>query len=270
MSDEMLGREVGRYKIIELIGKGGMATVYKALDSRLDREVAIKFIRSEVFPVAEMDMLRKRFEREAKSLGRLSHPNIVPVIDYGEFEGAPYLVMVYISGGTLRDRLGKPIPWRNAVQTLLPIAHALQYVHDQNIINRDIKPSNILLTENGEPLLTDFGLVKIYGDKKKNITNITVSGAGLGTPDYMAPEQWIGKTTAQSDLYSLGVVLYEMITGHCPYVADTPAEFLSNKPVNHYPFPQTIFQTCHGMSKLSCSKCLPRNQKIAIQTYMFS
>ena len=114
MSDEMIGQEVGRYKILELIGKGGMATVYKAYDTRLDREVAIKFIRSEVFPVAELDMLRKRFEREAKSLGRLSHPNIVPVIDYGEFEGAPYLVMVYVPGGTLKDRLRKPIPWRKA------------------------------------------------------------------------------------------------------------------------------------------------------------
>jgi serine/threonine-protein kinase len=237
MSDEMLGREVGRYKILELIGKGGMATVYKAFDTRLDREVAIKFIRSEVFPVAELDMLHKRFEREAKSLGRLSHPNIVPVIDYGEFEGVPYLVMIYVSGGTLRDRLGELIPWRNAVQTLLPIAHALEYVHDQDIINRDIKPSNILLTENGEPLLTDFGLVKIYGEKAKNITNITVSGAGLGTPNYMAPEQWIGGATAQSDLYSLGVVLYEMITGHCPYVADTPAEILLKQNSEPLPLP---------------------------------
>ena len=237
MSDKMLGREIGRYKILELIGKGGMATVYKAFDTRLDREVAIKFIRSEVFPVAELDMLRKRFEREAKSLGRLSHPNIVPVIDYGEFEGAPYLVMVYVPGGTLKARLGKPIPWRKAVQTLRPIAHALQYVHDQNIINRDVKPSNILLTENGEPLLTDFGLVKIYGDKAKNITNITVSGGGLGTPDYMAPEQWTGETTAQSDLYSLGVVLYEMITGHPPYKAETPAGILLKQANEPLPLP---------------------------------
>jgi len=226
MSTEMIGREIGRYKILELAGRGGMATVYKAHDTRLEREVAVKVIRREVFSPDEMDMLLKRFEREAKSLGRLSHPNIVPVIDYGEFEGAPYLVMIYLPGGTLKDRLGKPIPWQKAVRTLVPIAHALQYVHDQNIINRDIKPSNILLTENFEPLLTDFGLVKLFGDKGKDVTSLTVSGAGLGTPDYMAPEQWTGEATAQSDLYSLGVVLYEMITARRPYSADTPAGLL--------------------------------------------
>jgi serine/threonine protein kinase/formylglycine-generating enzyme required for sulfatase activity len=236
MSDKMIGREIGRYKILELIGEGGMATVYKAFDPRLEREVAIKVIRREVFSPAEMEMLLKRFEREAKSLGRLSHPNIVPVIDYGEFEGAPYLVMIYVSGGTLKERLGAPIPWRNAVQTLLPIAHALQYVHDQNIINRDIKPSNILMTENGEPLLTDFGLVKVYGEKRE-ATLITGSGAGLGTPDYMAPEQWIGKTTAKSDMYSLGVVLYEMITGRRPYKADTPAGVLLKQANEPLPLP---------------------------------
>ncbi|MFZ5909789.1 MAG: SUMF1/EgtB/PvdO family nonheme iron enzyme [Chloroflexota bacterium] len=233
----LIGKQLGRYQILEQLGTGGMATVYKAFDARLEREVAIKVIRREVFSSAEMELLLKRFEREAKSLGRLSHPNIVPVIDYGEFEGAPYLVMVYLPGGTLKDRLGKPIPWREAVQMLLPIAHALEYVHDQNIINRDIKPSNILLTENGEPLLTDFGLVKIFGDKGKEVTNITVSGAGLGTPDYMAPEQWIGETTAQSDLYSLGVVLYEMITGRRPYKADTPAGILLKQASEPLPFP---------------------------------
>ncbi|MFL7871200.1 MAG: bifunctional serine/threonine-protein kinase/formylglycine-generating enzyme family protein [Anaerolineales bacterium] len=237
MSDEMLGREIGRYQILETIGEGGMATVYKAFDPRLEREVAIKIIRREVFTEGEMEMLRKRFEREAKSLGRLSHPNIVPVIDYGEFEGTPYLVMVYLPGGTLKDRLGKPIPWRNAVQTLLPIAHALEYVHDQNIINRDIKPSNILLTENGEPMLTDFGLVKVYGDKGRDTTIITGTGAGLGTPDYMAPEQWIGETTAKSDMYSLGVVLYEMITGRRPYKADTPAGVLLKQANEPLPLP---------------------------------
>ncbi|MBN1449593.1 MAG: SUMF1/EgtB/PvdO family nonheme iron enzyme [Anaerolineales bacterium] len=237
MSDEMIGRDIGRYQILELIGEGGMATVYKALDTRLEREVAVKVIRREVFSAGEMEMLLKRFEREAKSLGRLSHPNIVPVIDYGEFEGAPYLVMVYLPGGTLKDRLGKPIPWREAVQMLMPIAHALEYVHDQNIINRDIKPSNILLTKNGEPMLTDFGLVKVYGDKGRDTTVITGTGAGLGTPDYMAPEQWIGETTAKSDMYSLGVVLYEMITGRRPYKADTPAGVLLKQASEPLPLP---------------------------------
>ena len=234
----LLGQNFGRYEILELLGAGGMATVYKAYDTRLEREVAVKVIRREAFPPEEMAMLLKRFDRESKSLGRLSHPNIVGVIDYGEYEGLPYLVMVYLSGGTLKDRLGKPIPWRDAIQMLLPIAHALEYVHGQNIINRDVKPSNILLTESGQPMLTDFGLVKLFGEQEKDSTHLTSSGTGLGTPDYMAPEQWTGEPTQQSDLYSLGVVLYEMITGHRPYTADTPAGVLLKQATEALPLPK--------------------------------
>jgi len=234
----LIGQHFGRYEIIEQLGAGGMATVYKAYDTRLEREVAIKVIRREAFPPDEMALLLKRFERESKSLARLSHPNIVGVIDYGEYEGLPYLVMVYLSGGTLKDQLGKPIPWREAIQMLLPIAYALEYVHGQNIINRDVKPSNILLTESGQPMLTDFGLVKIFGQQEKDATHLTSSGTGLGTPDYMAPEQWTGEPTAQSDLYSLGVVLYEMITGHRPYTADTPAGVLLKQATESLPLPK--------------------------------
>ncbi len=232
------GQNFGRYQILEILGSGGMATVYKAYDTRLEREVAIKVIRREAFPSDEMEMLLKRFEREAKSLGRLSHPNIVGVIDYGDYEGLPYLVMVYLSGGTLKDRLGKPLPWRDAIQMIIPIAHALEYVHSQNIINRDVKPSNILMTETGQPMLTDFGLVKLFGQQEKDTTSLTSSGTGLGTPDYMAPEQWTGEPTAQSDLYSLGVVLYEMITGHRPYTADTPAGVLLKQATESLPLPK--------------------------------
>ncbi len=234
----LIGQNFGRYQILALLGEGGMATVYKAYDTRLEREVAIKVIRRDAFPPDDMEMMLKRFEREAKSLGRLSHPNIVGVIDYGENEGSPYLVMVYLSGGTLKDRLGKPMPWREAIELLLPIARALEYVHDRNIINRDVKPSNVLMTDKGEPMLTDFGLVKLFGDQDKDATSLTSSGTGLGTPDYMAPEQWTGETTAQSDLYSLGVVLYEMITGHRPYTADTPAGVLLKQATESLPLPK--------------------------------
>lgn len=240
----LTGQNFGRYQILELLGEGGMATVYKAYDTRLEREVAIKVIRREAFPPDEMDTMLKRFEREAKALGRLSHPNIVGVIDYGEYEGSPYLVMEYLSGGTLKQRLGAPMPWRDAVQLLLPIVHALDYVHDHHIINRDIKPSNILMTEKGQPMLTDFGLVKLFAgsdkdnDKDKSAISLTSSGTGLGTPDYMAPEQWTGETTAQSDLYSLGVVLYEMITAHRPYTADTPAGVLLKQATESLPLPK--------------------------------
>jgi len=234
----LIGQNFGRYQILSLLGEGGMATVYKAYDTRLEREVAIKVIRRDAFPQDEMEMMLKRFEREAKSLGRLSHPNIVGVIDYGEHEGSPYLVMVYLPGGTLKERLGKPISWRDAIDLLLPIAHALEYVHDQNIINRDVKPSNVLMTEKNQPMLTDFGLVKLFGEKEKDATNLTSSGTGMGTPDYMAPEQWTGEATAQSDLYSLGVVLYEMITGHRPYTADTPAGVLLKQATEALPLPK--------------------------------
>jgi len=234
----LIGQNFGRYQILELLGEGGMATVYKAYDTRLEREVAIKVIRRDAFSPDDMDMMLKRFEREAKSLGRLSHPNIVGVIDYGEHEGSPYLVMVYLSGGTLKERLGKPMPWQEAIQLLLPIAHALDYVHDRNIINRDVKPSNILMTEKGQPMLTDFGLVKIFGEHEKDATSLTSSGTGLGTPDYMAPEQWTGEPTTQSDLYSLGVVLYEMITGYRPYTADTPAGVLLKQATESLPLPK--------------------------------
>jgi serine/threonine protein kinase len=233
----LIGQNFGRYQILELLGEGGMATVYKAYDTRLDREVAIKVIRRDAFPQDQTEMLLKRFERESKSLAKLSHPNIVGVIDYGDFEGSPYLVMEYLSGGTLRQKLGRPIPWREAVQMALPIANALDYVHDRNIINRDVKPSNVLLTEKGQPMLTDFGLVKLFGDEAKDSTHLTSSGTGLGTPDYMAPEQWTGETTAQSDLYSFGVILYEMITGHRPYTADTPAGVLLKQATEPLPLP---------------------------------
>jgi formylglycine-generating enzyme required for sulfatase activity len=146
--------------------------------------------------------------------------------------------MFYLPGGTLKDRLGKPMPWRDAVQLLIPIAQALEYTHDRNIINRDVKPSNILMTEKGQPMLTDFGLVKIFEDKNKELTNLTGSGTGLGTPNYMAPEQWIGEATAQSDQYSLGVVLYEMITGHRPYVSNTPAGVLLKQDKEPLPLPK--------------------------------
>src|SRR5512137_1276741 len=154
MSD-LIGQSIGHYRIVEQLGAGGMATVYRAQDTRLEREVAIKFIRREEIGPAYLDQMLKRFEREAKSLARLSHPNIVKVYDYGEFEGVPYLVMEYLPGGTLKQRMGHPIPAADAARLLLPVARALAYAHRENLIHRDVKPANILTTRSGEPMLTD-------------------------------------------------------------------------------------------------------------------
>src|SRR5512136_2394161 len=179
----LTGQSIGRYHILEQLGEGGMATVYKAYDTRLETDVAVKVIRTENLPQSGIERSLKRFEREAKALAKLTHPNIVKVTDYGEYEGKPYLVMPYLSGGTLKQRLGKPMPWWEAVKLLLPIAEALDYAHDQNIIHRDVKPSNILLTGRGQPMLTDFGVAKILEDEETR--GLTGTGTGVGTPEYM-------------------------------------------------------------------------------------
>jgi serine/threonine protein kinase len=227
----LIGQSMGHYHILEQLGEGGMATVYKAYDTHLERDVAIKVIRLDQFPPASLQNVLARFEREAKSLARLTHPNIVNISDYGEQDKVPYLVMEYLPGGTLKGRLGQPMKWQETCKLLLPIAQALDYAHEQNLIHRDVKPSNILMTKKGQPMLTDFGIAKILDAGGQTLT---ATGVGIGTPEYMAPEQWTGKTTAQSDIYSLGVVMYEMLTGRTPYTADTPVAILlkqANEPL---------------------------------------
>ena len=217
----LTGQYLGRYHIIEQLGEGGMATVYKAFDTRLERQVAIKVIRREAFTPVMLEGVLSRFEREAKALARLSHPNVVHVHDYGEHEGSPYLVMEYIAGGNLKQRTGTPWHWVEAVKLLLPVARALSYAHSQKIIHRDIKPANILITESGEPMLSDFGIAKMLETAEG--ATLTGTGVGIGTPEYMAPEQGLGRAVdGRTDMYALGVVLFELITGRKPYVSDTP------------------------------------------------
>jgi branched-chain amino acid transport system substrate-binding protein len=234
----LIGKFLGHYQILEQLGEGGMATVYKAFDTNLEREVAVKVIRREAFPPEQTDHLLKRFEREAKALAQLVHPNIVNVIDYGSQDGNPYLVMNFLPGGTLKGKLGKPMPWPEAVKLLLPIAEALDYAHSRNIIHRDVKPSNILLTQRGQPMLTDFGIAKIL--EAGEVTQLTATGVGVGTPDYMAPEQWTGTVGPQTDIYSLGVVLYQIVTGRLPFIADTPAAVLIKHARDPLPSPKSI------------------------------
>jgi len=233
----LIGLSLGRYHILEQLGEGGMATVYKAFDTRLEREVAVKIIRKDVFSPVVLERVLKRFEREAKSLARLSHPNIVKVLDYGDYEGSPYLVLEYLPGGTLKGRLGKPLPWTEATRLLLPIARALEYAHQQGVIHRDVKPSNILITTSGEPMLTDFGIAKLLEADEGQ--TLTATGVGIGTPEYMSPEQGMGREIdARADVYSLGIVFYELVTGHKPYVADTPMAVVLKHVTDPLPRPQ--------------------------------
>jgi serine/threonine protein kinase len=231
----LIGQSLGRYQILEQLGEGGMATVYKAHDTTLDRFVAIKVIRTDQFAPSMLDEILKRFEREAKALAKLSHPNIVHVHDYGNYEGAPYLVMEYLPSGALKERSGNPLNPQEALRILLPIAQALAYAHEHNIIHRDIKPGNILMTEKGLPMLSDFGIAKLMGSNEAG--TLTGTGMGIGTPEYMAPEQWTGQSGPQSDIYSLGVVLYEMVTGRKPYTADTPVGVMLKQVKEPLPLP---------------------------------
>ena len=213
------GQQFEHYQLIAKLGQGGMATVYKAYDTRLERDVAIKVVRKESIPPEQLERILKRFEREAKALAKFIHPNIVPVHDYGEYQGAPFLVMAYLPGGTLKERIGRPVPVRDALGYVIPIASALGYAHQRGVIHRDVKPSNILTTEDGALMLSDFGIAQIL---EEATTQLTATGMGVGTPEYMAPEQWQGKATAASDQYALGVVLFELLTGRKPYSAETP------------------------------------------------
>ena len=246
----LIGQSLGRYHILEQLGEGGMATVYKAYDTRLERDVAVKVIRVDQFAPAVLERILKRFEREAKSLARLTHPNIVHVNDYGEEEGVPYLVMDYLPGGTLKQQLGKPMPWQEAVKLLLPVAEALDYAHSQGIIHRDVKPSNILLTQRGQPMLTDFGIAKLL--ESEETQTLTGTGAGVGTPEYMAPEQVNARSVDQrADIYSLGVVLYELITGRKPFQADTPMAVMIMQARDPLPRPaQFVRDLPEGVEKM--------------------
>lgn len=256
MSD-FTGLTIGRYQILEPLGKGGMASVYKAYDVNLEREVAIKFIRREALPAEQHENVLRRFEREAKALARLSHPNIVGIMDYGEHDGSPYLVMEYLPGGTVKQQLGSPMPWQRAVRLLLPVAQALDFAHDHHIVHRDIKPSNILLTEKGQPMLSDFGIAKILeGD---NSQTLTATGIGVGTPEYMSPEQWTGQAGFQADIYSLGVVLYELVTGVKPYTADTPAAILLKQVSQPLPPPRHLVASLPDALERVLFKALAKN-----------
>ncbi len=207
----------GRYRLDALIGRGGMSTVYRAYDTVLEREVAIKLMHREIASHSEQ---LERFRREARAVARLSHPHIVTVVDAGEEGAMPYIVFEYVEGETLKEliRRSGPLDIPRAIAYTIEIARALSAAHEQLIVHRDVKPQNVLIGSEGSAKITDFGIARTLTEE-----GLTMDGRVLGTTDYVSPEQALGQSvTGQSDIYSLGIVLYEMLTGAVPFEAQTP------------------------------------------------
>jgi serine/threonine protein kinase len=233
------GQTLGKYRLLEPLGRGGMAQVYRAYHAQLDRYVAVKVLRSDLVEEAEF---LGRFQREARSVAALRHPNIVQVFDADAQDNIYYIVMELLEGDTLKARQnayrarGERMPLGEVVRVMDDVLAALGYAHEEGIIHRDIKPANILLDRRGQAVLSDFGIAQIVGG-----TQYTISGALMGTLNYMAPEQGFeNRCDARSDIYSLGIVYYEMLTGKPPFEADTPLAILMKHLNDPLPLPRQL------------------------------
>lgn len=232
--ESLIGQTLGQYQLVEQIGKGGMATVYKAYQPSLNRHVAIKILPPYLL---HEPGFAERFTREAHAIAQLDHPNILPIYDFGKQENISYIVMKYVPAGTLHDQLGSPMSPAQALEFIEQIAGALDLAHERGILHRDIKPSNILIDDRGWIYLSDFGLAKMV----EGSVQLTGSGVGVGTPAYMSPEQGQGlPVDARTDVYSLGVVLFEMLTGRVPFEAETPMAVVIKHITDPIPLPHLM------------------------------
>jgi serine/threonine protein kinase len=218
MTDDLIGKSVGGYDILEVIGRGGMATVYRAQQKSMNRVVALKVLPEQFI---HDDTYIQRFNQEVEIVAKLEHRNIVPVYDYGEHEGRPYIAMRYMSAGSVDDLLANgPLEIEQIVNIIDQIAPALDYAHSKHVLHRDLKPSNVLLDDDGGAYLTDFGIARVLGETGNK--GITTQGV-VGTPSYMSPEQAQGQPLDnRSDIYALGIMLFELATGRRPFESDTP------------------------------------------------
>ncbi len=216
----LVGQIIGQYQIIEEIGRGGMATVYRAYQPGTDRDVAIKVLPPQF---TQDSTFMARFEREIDLAARLQHPRILPVFDFGEYQDMPYFVMAYMPGGTLEEAITQePLPLDQVVRYISQVAQGLDYLHTQGVIHRDLKTSNVLLDADNNVYLADFGIAKV----QEATAHLTGTGM-IGTPSHMAPEMFTeGKATHQIDVYALGVMLYQLLTGKLPFEADSPMQFM--------------------------------------------
>ncbi len=238
---DLIGKKLGQYEILAEIGRGGMATVYRGYQASLNRSVAVKVLAGEL---ARDPGFRERFAREAHAVAQLAHPHILPVYDFGEDPGTGvvYFVTQLVDGGTLSARMNAPMPPDVAARIVAQLARALDYAHACGIVHRDVKPGNVLMTRDGHPFLSDFGIAKIMAE-----TKLTQTGASLGTPEYMSPEQAQGlPVDHRSDIYSLGVMLYRMLAGILPFQADTPVALLHQ---HAYEPPPPLRERAPGVSR---------------------
>jgi tRNA A-37 threonylcarbamoyl transferase component Bud32 len=230
----LVGQTLGQYRVIEQIGEGGMATVFKAYQPGLNREVALKVLPPHFAKQADFT---ERFAREAQAIGNLHHPNILPVYDSGQDKGYSYLAMRYIPNArTLAHEMKQPLKTERMIEVISQIAGALEHAHKAGIIHRDVKPTNVLL-DGPWALLSDFGLAKMV----ENPVELTGTGVGMGTPAYMSPEQGMGKKVDhRTDIYALGIILYEMLTGQIPHKAETPIATVMKRINEPLPLPRSL------------------------------